>query len=741
MRSSFRRPDRGNETVAPPDLRLYSVGLFAVLAAIVLFASFAEHPDCLFTGTDGNTLSILLDTEKLFRIPFSQLGVSPIEGNFDAYFTLNRDYLLSETIGRIFAGGTPSKPLTFAVCSMFLVICGYAMARAVGASRVIASSTGLLLPLVIMPVFQSVPILVDGALFNINPYFSQGIGLSLLIICAFWRLSGRWDAAGLGWMIMPLACVTVTMTSQPQTAVVMLPGIAVYGAASLFDAKNWRQNVQRFIAGALVVAAAVTFGFVEYEIGLAKYTAYYLFQHEFGQNRGELFWASMVFQGRLGILIVCLAYLGALYSILVGPGRLRVLAIAFILSTSAYLILAYAIVAWASGYRGISPAYFETYLLPFHLLFAVIAVAGLLHELGVRLPLTPLMRDRLARLLSYVLVATPMIAMASWNLVYAHSIDQWHCRRGGFPIAPTPITSYLVSKIASAPGQDFRGLVATFNGYVDINTVDVDRLQDGNLWYAIGNDHRDVGLWHFHIPTLLQYSPFITPPYFLLLTEFASRPTDIQVRDWIVLTRINERMLKLWGVRYIITDFDPGIGSLVLEMKVPDKHELPQKQAELFSNISHPSPIQRLTELDAPNLGNYSPTEIRHATNFASGLMIMREPDFDGRHIVVTDESLPGGFLPATASRLTLTKSGFMIHASSTGQSVLVLPIQYSHCWTALDPHVQLFRADLMQLGIRFTGTLDAELVFRFGPLFAGRCRLEDVYDMDRLKIMDARAR
>ena len=741
MRFSFRRPDSSIETVARADMGLYSVSLFMVLAAIALFASFAEHPDCLFTGTDGSALSILMDTEKLFRIPFSQLGVSPTEGNFDAYFTLNRDYLLSEAVGRVFAGGAPSKPLTFAVCSMFLVICGYAMSRAVGAARVIALSTGLLLPVVIMPIFQSVPIPIDGALFNINPYFSQGIGLSLLIICACWRLSGRWDAVALGWMIMPVACVIVTMTSQPQTAVVMLPCIAVYGAASLFDAKNWRQNVQRLIAGALVVAAAITFGFVQYELGLAKYTAYYVFEHELGQNRGDLFWASMIFQGRPGILIVCLAYIGALYSILLGPGRLRVLAVAFILSTSAYLVLAYAIVAWASGYRGISPAYVETYLLPFHLLFAVIAVVGLLRELGVRLPLTPLMRDLLARLFSYVLVATPVIAMVSWNLVNAHSMDQWHCRRGGFPIAPTPITSYLVSKIASAPGQDFRGFVATFNGYVDQNATDIDRLQDGNLWYAIGNDHRDVGLWHFHIPTLLQYSPFITPPYFLLLTEFASRPTDVQVRDWILLTRINERMLKLWGVRYMITDFDPGIGSPVLEMKVPDTHELPQNQAELFFNISHPSRIQRLTELDAPNLGNYSPTEIRHADNFASGLVIMREPNFDGRHIVITDASLSSGLLPATASQLTLTKTGFTIHASSTGQSVLVLPVQYSHCWTALNPDVQLFRADLMQLGIRFSGTLDTELVFRFGPLFAGRCRLEDVYDMDRLKIRQARAR
>src|SRR5262249_32321095 len=158
---------------------------------------------------------------------------------------------------------------------------------------------------------------------------------------------------------------------------------------------------------------------------------------------------------------------------------------------------------------------------------------------------------------------------------------------------------------------------------------------------------------------LLQYSPLITPPYYLMLTEFASRPTDVQVRSWILLTHINERMLKLWGVRYLITDLDPGIGSLIMEMKVPEPHELPKNQVELFFNVKHPSRVQRLTELDAPNLGNYSPTEIQRADDFASGLRIMRRPDFDGQRTVVTDANLSGGLVSATGSSMTLTKTGF----------------------------------------------------------------------------------
>ena len=44
-----------------------------------------------------------------------------------------------------------------------------------------------------------------------------------------------------------------------------------------------------------------------------------------------------------------------------------------------------------------------------------------------------------------------------------------------------------------------------------------------------------------------------------------------------------------------------------------------------------------------------------------------------------------------------------------------------------------------MQLGISFAGKLDAKLVFRFGPFLASACRIEDIKDMERLGIREAR--
>jgi hypothetical protein len=107
--------------------------------------------------------------------------------------------------------------------------------------------------------------------------------------------------------------------------------------------------------------------------------------------------------------------------------------------------------------------------------------------------------------------------------------------------------------------------------------------------------------------------------------------------------------------------------------------------------------------------------------------------------------------VPAHDVELVYTKEGLHLKAESAGHSVLVLPAQYSHCWTAQGltsqgwtsqgaGGPQLFRANAAQLGVSFTGKLDVNLVFRLGPILAGACRVEDLHDMDRLRISQARA-
>jgi hypothetical protein len=192
------------------------------------------------------------------------------------------------------------------------------------------------------------------------------------------------------------------------------------------------------------------------------------------------------------------------------------------------------------------------------------------------------------------LAAVPLF-LATWNAAAVASGRTANCSvTGFFPIRPNAITERLEQTIATGVGTPFRGLAATFDGVHGRASVDWFNFHgnDAQLWRTTGNDFRLVGLWRYSIPTLMQYSPLITPPYYLLLTDFLSRPADKQVRSVLVLTQPNERMLELWGVRFLIADIDPGFGETKATIPVPGQDDI------------------RLIELGEPNLGNYSLVDV-----------------------------------------------------------------------------------------------------------------------------------
>jgi hypothetical protein len=324
--------------------------------------------------------------------------------------------------------------------------------------------------------------------------------------------------------------------------------------------------------------------------------------------------------------------------------------------------------------------------------------------------------------LRYSLLGLISLSLLAGNAIAGFN-ERRSCPKSFSPIFPTPITEHLKQAIAFRPDAPFRGLVATFTGYRQKTSVNWFDLHNSDyvIWEKTGNDHRGIGLWRYNIPTLLQYSSLTTPPYYLMLSRFLSRPEDRQMRAIIVLTKPDEQMLKLWGVRFVIADFDPGFGASRVTLPVSGQQGL------------------RLVELDGFNRGHYSPTKVVYAKDFHSALNVIRDPSFDGSQEVVTDTHFTEELQEATGVELKVEKYGLSVRARSRGRSILVLPAQFSHCWTAHgegDPI--LFRANIMQLGISFRRRLDASLEFRYGPLLAGRCRLEDLRDMTHFDVRDA---
>ncbi|HXZ03120.1 MAG TPA: hypothetical protein VEI03_24240 [Stellaceae bacterium] len=719
--------NRSSLDAAPRSLSLPATAVIFVLLVAVLCVAFMLNANFLLFGLDGMDWTITFATQALDKVPFTQEGVDPLQGSFDAYVPVFREYLLPDALALIFSHAPASRVVIYANYGAFLLLAAYQCARRTGFDRPAALLGGFMLPVVSLPVFfnhtsQFYP------LFSLNPHISQIVAMSLLIVAAFWAIDGRSPARSIALIFVPALCVVLSILGNAGGFVLLVPATAIYGGASLFLRQDRRDRAMRVVAIALAIVVPAALGMITYYRGLVGYTAYNFFSDEFEQTRASLFSASTLYWlSPFGKYAIAGGLLGAAGIALMQRGGLRLFALTHLAATLGVLTAATAVVTYADWYKGPSPVYFEIAFWPYSLFFGaavVLAVGGAILRLLARIA-----RVRAVVAIARQSAATILVIVAGIVLVYdvagaLRSPQRQISKNQFFPIRPTAITDYLAKTTALKPGAPFKGLVATVDGIDGNSSIDwfVLHDRDAELWQKTGNDHRIVGLKYFGIPTLFDYSTYMTPPYYLLLSDFLSRPADRQVRSIVLLSRLDAPIMQLWGVRYVIVDSDSGIGTTVATVAVPG------------------GPALLLKELLDPNLGDYSPTEAIQVPDYRSGLRILHGSGFDGRTRVVTDSTLDGPFVAASSVQLVFERDGFHISAQSRSRSLLVLPAQYSHCWSVQgsgEPH--LFRADLMQLGVSFSGALDAELVFRYGPLFAGQCRVDDANDMIRLRIGEAR--
>jgi hypothetical protein len=733
-------------------LSVRAAAAFAVVGIAIFCLSFWQNQVCLMLGLDGIWYRTMFAYEALNRFPFSQTGVDALSGNFDAWYPLNPEYLLPHALALLFSAAAPAKSFIFVVFSIFLASAIYAVARSVQADRSVALTAAFLMPILaaaglagttakFMPFFEN------------NPYWFQSTGLGCLIVAAFWRLQSPLSVRVVLLVVAPTLCLLLAVVGEAPHVLFMVPIVATYAAGSLLATRRMADAALRVSSALLMLFVLATLGVFTYYYGIIEYTAFRFFPNEIEHPLGGWEAFSLLFWSRIAAGVIVLGLAGALWTAFAGFGRLRLFAITHLIASALYFPLAYWFSFRAVDYRGSWPIYFETGMWPYALIFCAIAMAAMLRLtlslFGTSVDLAPAwwrrrvehaakkigltgaasqfdvmkqavgwLRPRSASLVLLGVVTT----VAAHNLnVLRHgnfnecAVNQW------LSIRATPITELLRRQVSLRAGEPFRGIVATVDGVPPGGHGDWLKFHDSDeaLLLDTGNDHRTVGLWNFDIPTLFQYHTFVTPPYYMTVTDFLSTAADHQLRSAIVMTRINPLMMALWGVRYVITDTETTAGR------------------EVASLQTRRSGTLHLVELPNPNLGNYSPVEEARANDFAGALRGMHRADFDGSRTVVTmDGELKQPLLPARQVELVYTRQGFRLIATSDGHSVLVLPVQYSHCWSAEGSgNPVLFRADAMQLGVSFSGKLDARLVFRLGPILAGQCRVDDLRDMKRLRI------
>jgi hypothetical protein len=707
---------------------LCPIPICAILAFLVMLFSLSANRSCLEIGTDGAGWQTYIDYQVHDRAPFSQLGVDAHQGDFDAYYPLDNDYTLPGVLYRLLGKRSPPGPVpAYSIYTVALAGAIFLLARCFALDALTAAFASFIVAFFLPPLIVHHPAPTFRFL-HLNPHWMQLIIFTSLIIAAFWALDGKWTLSRVLLISVPAVCATIEVLSVG-AMVIFTPAVALYGGASVFFAKNRQAVLQKIAAAGLAIFVIALSGQAAYLYGLERYSAYHYFQNEFDWDYLISINISIVFHHPFGTILIIGGILGAAVTALGKPTRLRQIAFVHLVSSALFFAAAatFFISTLHSGFRTSSPFYFETTYMPFAAMFSAVLV-GKIAALTMpgRADAAFGGTGRWTRPMAALFLLS-IVVMAGYNgLQVARATPDFCASQQIYRSEKaTKITDSLRREAAIGPGAPFRGNVITIDrpdSDAAFTSFDMYLRNQARL-DQLGNELHYIGLWRFGIPTMYQYFTFITAPYYLVLTEFLARPQDVQTRSGLVLTQIDARMLRVWGVRFVITD-DPGnfgreLASLPLAKQRP----------------------VRLIELDHPNLGNYSPTSVKRTPDFHSGLELLHEPAFDGARTVVTDETLDtNGLVAASGVHLTYEAYGFHIQAESAGRSILVLPPQFSHCWSAEGSGApRLFRANLMQLGLEFFGKLNARLIFRYGPLFASTCRLADIADIDRLKIAQGR--
>ena len=513
--------------------------------------------------------------------------------------------------------------------------------------------------------------------------------------------------------------------------------LVFFGVAALFMAASMRERMIK-LAGAAVLAFLALAVFGRLVIGIYGFAKPTFFWYEFYPRPGNLRDLTFFIADHSrwpAWLVYGVSLLGAIHAAGRGSAAIRPIARAFLGFVGLNLILNLLLV---DGWKGPRIAYVDIFAYPLYCLFAAYAAAIAIRSPPVvafwqrrtaNLGAVPWLRQGTVHALA--VSAVPWLVLIDYApaplarpLVRNQNPFIW-------PPEQTPVTKLLAGEVGLRPGSPFRGRVASIAGsdfapaYISAPFINQHNYDGMGLFYS-GNDHRMYGLWYFGIPTLLECNQFSSPFFHLVNARLLNAPNTKDLRSYETQSIVNDRIMALLGTRYLMSD-------KVLPERAPVlKHRLVEGR-DLY-----------VYSVPAANVAGYSVTEVRRTANAQDAITWLADPavDLTTAAVLTTPGDLPS-LVPASSSRLIVERGGYRVEADSPGTSLLVLPVEYSHCLTAhltttgpMPP--RLLRANLTMAAVLFSGRVEGTLRLRYGPLASG-CRIEDWREANTLRLGDVR--
>jgi hypothetical protein len=717
---------------------LLSAACFLLVAGFYFSLTRAQ----LLIGTDGSFMESLAYSQRLWGLePGSMgfgLGVNFLQGlggniSFPLNSLIDLGYAVSFAIS-----GTLHPVISHMVWGLELF----------GSTAGLGLITGLSLPVAITAGWMAAFLILFPSSFQFYPVAAlvPHISTSIMIGTCLYALAIRaasptkdkkYYFSSTLWQCLLITVLSIYLIAiQPATVLLVAPlaGIVIL-SAGLSSWQMWgkRQLLLTLLPFIGSVALLILSRPLIYVAGLFANSAASLFAEEWLSDRGSWDFASTLFF-RTGHLLIPLAGCGFL--LMIHHRResieLKILGISGISAMSFVLLAGLLNISFPEAFRIPSPIYFEFYAWPLYAL-SLAYLSGILLQIGqqsAHLALWQLLRSQKSRrehrqrsvpiisaLVPSLCLATVIGLIGIFETIGSRT-QTLHRNRHPPPLGP--IMKQLRTSHGQAPPVSFGGRVATFTGQDltgVISWVDLHNL-DAKLIELFENDYRMSGLWVSSVPTLTEYSPLQSPRSYYLLTRLFALPKDRQIRSILVLRHVNIKMLQLIGVTSIIIDrpiYHPS-AKLVAEEQGNDKLRLY---------------LYRVTD---SNINGWSPKQILVIPSAKAGIENMIRPEFNPKQMAILESprSAANQF-PLLMSLIEVRKGSYRIQAESKGNSIVVLPIEYSSCFTfrplaKSSRMTASFPVNISLMAIEFDQHLDVEMIYRSNPFVNQSCRLDDYF-------------
>jgi hypothetical protein len=694
-------------------LLLLRAALVVAWLGVTTLALYVKRTQLLI-GFDGGYMLNLAQRQFEWHVPLLSSSMDWFQGLGDVFFAVNFRLLPGFIIGSLFASATAAKVAIYEVvlCELSFAIIMFGIS--LGVSTTVGVAAALVICLTFLPFAH--PTLIYGIL-PLAPHMGSLIAAALLAAAAFLQFGRRSWLTDLPFAVIVLALLAWSVLVSVTILMLAAPFLLLCVVSGIVAAQSRHERLCKIALFAAAGLFLVAGGPAIYLVSTILDTAAVTFPAELANDRGTFYFASILFHWNHLAVGPILMIFGIVGAVLAAFDRrrpvLRIFAITLLTYVGSRLTFAILIIIF-DFWRGPAALYFEFFVIPLYAIFAVLFWATIL--------------ERLWRLRGWpsptVAVLEPELVGAAIVVVLVLVISTPR-QDYGFPYPPrsSQITNILAQETGLPLGSAFRGRTVDMIGASISRNVDWLNLHaiDGSLADATGNELRLVGLHYFGIPGFFQYTPTISPFLYAVTTRLLALPGDKQMRNVLVLRKNDPRILAMLGVRFVITDCPNTVWGGACAGALNGK-------GAVF-----------LDEVAKPNLGDYSPTEVRKIATAAGIIARLADPNFDPTREIIAD--LPSDtkpLMPARNARLTFFGDSLRVQAESDGESVLLMPLEFSHCLeadTGATGTPVLVRANLVETGILFSGRLDTRLSVHTGPFLNPSCRLRDLFDARALRV------